>query len=120
MNINEFKANKNQSQMNSERINYLSSLLSSQPDDPFIRYALALEVLKDDLSLSMKHFDVLLEKFPDYLPTYYQVSSILIDMDHLEKAKEILIKGIALADNLGENKTKSELKSLYDNLLEDE
>ena len=102
--------------MNSERINYLSSLLLSQPDDPFIRYALALEMLNDNLSLAMEHFDVLLEKFPDYLPTYYQISSILINLDQPEKAKEILKKGMILADQVGENKTWRELKSLYDDL----
>ena len=98
--------------MNSKRIEYLSSLLSSQTDDPFIRYGLALELLHHDPDQAIAHFEILLEEFPDYLPTYYQAANLLLEIGSLERAVDIANAGMAIAEKQGENKTRDELNAL--------
>jgi len=59
----------------------------------------------------------LIEKFPDYLPTYYQAAKLLEEFELEEKALEVYSSGIELAKIQGNHKTLNELNSAYQNLL---
>jgi len=104
--------------MNSERIKMLEQFLEDDPTDPFNLYALALEHQKGNPAMAGKFFDLLLDKHPDYLPTYYIAGNFYADQDNAERALKVLNKGLALANRKGENTTARELQSAID-LLDD-
>jgi len=53
-----------------------------------------------------------ISKNPDYLPAYYQLGKVAIELQRVVQAKEYIEKGIVVADKQNELKTKSELSNL--------
>ena len=93
------------------RIDELLKMVSQLPNDPFPLYALGLEYLSSDNFDQAVHFFLQTEaKFPDYLPTFYQLGNLFFKMDDVEKAKITFKKGIALAEKQTNRKTKAELE----------
>lgn len=102
--------------MNAQRIEMLKKLALEEPQDPFYMYALALESLKDDKNKASSIFVELIDKHPEYLPSYYQAGLLLIESgDHI-KATAIIDAGITLSKTQKNSKTQSELQSLLDQL----
>jgi len=92
------------------RIEQLTRFISEDPTDPFPRYALALEYLKDDPSRAKDQFELLLVTFPDYLPTYYPAAHLMIDLGLHDDAERLFELGMEKAQQQHERKTGSELK----------
>ena len=100
-----------------DRLSQLKRFAAEDPDDPFNRYALALEFLKSDRAIAIELFDQLIRAHPEYLPTYYPFAHLLIEQKKTEKAEQIFLAGIEQAKAAGEEKTMKELKSAYQDWL---
>ncbi len=98
------------------RIRFLEKSLDKNPDEPFTNYALAMEYKSLDPGRSIDLLSALLEKAPEYLPTYYTLAQLLLDSDQVEKAKAILGSGRSHAMNQQDHKTLSEINDLLSNL----
>lgn len=96
--------------MQEERLKILSELIKNEPNEPFNRYALAMEYAGRNTTECLKHLEVLLESFPEYLPTYYQAATIYAEQEKEEKAKSTFEKGILLASKQNNEKILKELK----------
>ena len=84
--------------MKNKRLKDLFSVFTNQKNDPFVRYAIALELKEEgELEQSKEFFIELKNLFPEYVPQYYHFGKLLEDLDELELAKEIYIKGIQQA-----------------------
>lgn len=92
------------------RIEQLGRFIAEDPNDPFPRYALALEYLKSDPALARKQFEHLVENFPDYLPTYYPAAHLMIELGFPAEAEHLFHLGIERAQQQRERKTENELK----------
>lgn len=103
----------------SPRIQQLQAFLQEDPNDPFLLYSLALEFVVEQPAEADRQFSDLLKRFPDYLPTYYQAALLKIHFAHIDQAKEILQRGVALAKQQLNMKTANELRHLLDG-VEDE
>lgn len=101
--------------MNIKRIKYLEELMEESNNDPFPLFALGMEFLNGDPTKSLKYFEEVLSRFPDYLPIYYQMGKILEDSDEV-RALDIIKRGIEVAEKQKENKTEKELRQLYENI----
>lgn len=99
--------------MQAERLKILTQLVVEEPNDPFHRYALAMEHVRKDTEEALRHLDILLVEHPDYLPTYYQAATLYAEQEDIAKATNIFEKGIALAQQYRELKTLKELESVY-------
>jgi tetratricopeptide (TPR) repeat protein len=98
------------------RIEELLQMRDQDPDDPFLWYVLALEYVKSgDPIVAEKAFDAVLERFPDYLPAYYQAAVFFWDQGSFEKARYAFGQGIILAEASGDMKTLQELRNSYQN-----
>lgn len=100
-----------------DRISKLNELLQNQPEDSFLRHALALEYVKvqnDDKARQL--FESILEKEPDYLGTYYHLGRLLERVGADEEAMIIYEKGLAVAQAVGDHHTKNELQMALDDL----
>jgi tetratricopeptide (TPR) repeat protein len=103
--------------MNSNRIAQLLQFQQDDPHDPFPVYGLALEFLKTDAKKSEAYFNELLNRFPEYLPTYYHAAKLKADCNKTEEAIEIYKRGIELAEKQTDKATLRELKSALDELI---
>lgn len=102
--------------MNTQRIEMLKKLVLEDPKDPFYPYALALEYLKTQRSEALSILKGVMERHPDYLPTYYQAGLLSIEFGQLDEGQAILEKGIALAQQQNDRKALNELRSLLENI----
>ena len=105
--------------MNNPRLEKLYEWLKNTPNDPFLLYAIGLELLNTDLEKSNSYFERLLSEFPEYLPTYYQAGKLFERLHKEEDALKIYEKGIFLAKEQQDLHALSELKGAF-NLLKTE
>jgi predicted Zn-dependent protease len=96
-----------------DRLAQLRQFVKDEPNDPFNRYALALEVLKADAEEARQLFEQLVGSFPQYLPTYYPYAQLLVERKETEKAEEIFNLGIERSRAAGDLKTLREIQALY-------
>lgn len=101
-----------------DRIYELKKLLQDDPEDTFLHYALGLEyVKKGDPELALEQFEILLNKYPEYLPVYYQAAQLYLERGDYQKARNTYENGMVLARRLHEMKTFQELSNAYNNFL---
>lgn len=103
--------------MNEERVNQLKKFLSEAPNDPFVKYALALEFIEEQPEQSEKYFRDLLDHHPDYLPAYFHAADLFVDLEEYDEAKITYEKGIELSRKQKDQKTLAELQNAYQNFL---
>ena len=99
------------------RLQQLLRFYKEDPNDPFSVYGLALEYQKTDVKESERFFDILLNNFPDYLPTYYHAAKLKSSLGKNDDAINIYKRGICLAKKLNDLKAKQELQSAYNELM---
>jgi lipoprotein NlpI len=104
--------------MNQDRISQLQAFYEDDPEDPFNIYCLATEYKEHDQDKAWSYYSKLLEKHPDYLPTYYHAAELMIDKDEIDIAEKIIDDGIALAIKQNNQLALRELRNLLNNLLE--
>lgn len=103
-----------------DRLRMIEEMLSSNPNDPFLKYAAALEHRKKGHSeMVIEIFEDLIQNHPDYLGTYYQLGKMYEDQGDVEKALDIYRKGRAIAQAQNDSKTLGELSEAL-MLLEDD
>ena len=106
--------------MNNERIQLLLSYLQEEPDEPFNVYALAMEYLNRQPEQARHYFDVLLERFPDYLPTYYHAAALVAEQGDRSRATVLYERGLALAQHQRNQKAFDELSRARRAMEDDE
>lgn len=95
-----------------DRIASFKSFISRSPADPFPRYGLAMEHKgQGQLAEAWAVFAELLEKFPDYVPTYLMAGSTLVALDRRAEAADVYRRGIDVAGRRGDGHAKNELQS---------
>ena len=104
-------------EMKDKRLAHLRQLLQADPNDPFLHYAIGIEHFNsEDFELANQSFQDVVDRFPDYIPTYYQFALTKVHLGEVENAIELLNKGIPLAQKAGERKTANELAMLLEDL----
>lgn len=106
--------------MAKSRLDQLLEFLEQDPEDSFIIYGLALEYLTIDINKAKAYFDLLLEKYPDYLPTYYHAAKLYETLKNSKKAIELYESGISLSIKQQNMHSKRELQNALNLLLFDE
>ena len=103
-----------------DRIKLLEKYILDNPDDPFNKYALALEYITKEPQKCEPLFEELLTKFPDYLPTYYQAMKFYAENNQMGLADKVYETGVQKAMEQADHHALKELKSAYLNYtLED-
>ena len=93
------------------RIEEIKKMLKTDPSDSFLCYELALEHEKaGSTKTAIKVLEDLISTNPDYLGAYYKIGQLYESVDKVEKAIEIYNRGIKLADEKEDNKSKGELE----------
>lgn len=88
----------------------LLDMLSKEPKDVFLNYALAMEHLSEnDFQLAFQQLLNTLVIQNDYLPCYYQIGQVNEKLGDTEKALEYYKKGLTLAQQQNNKKAMGEL-----------
>ena len=105
--------------MNNNRLELLLQFYEEDPSDPFNAYALAMEYQNINVTKAFEYFTLLLDKHPDYLPTYYQAATLFAEMVKNKYAEELYQKGMKLALYQQNTKTYQELQRAYRAFLDE-
>ena len=96
------------------RLQQLLDFLKNEPDDPFLKYALATEYLsQNDVQKALFYFEDLLKKHPDYVGTYYHAGKLFERLDRKSEAIFVYQRGMEIARKAGDNHAYSELQTVF-------
>ena len=103
-----------------DRIEKLREFLLADPNDSFVKHALALEYVKiGDVAEARRLFEELLANDPAAVGSYYHLGKLLEGMGETALALGWYQKGLAAAKAAGEKRAYNELQAAYEELSED-
>jgi predicted Zn-dependent protease len=103
--------------VNKSRKQQIEEMLSDEPNDPFLRYGLAMEHLGEgDDSGAVKCFAELIAVSPDYVPAYLQAGQALIRLGRTEEAREMLERGSQAARGQSDEHAYQEMQGFLTGL----
>lgn len=95
----------------------LEAMLAENPQDEFLRYALALELAAaGDHAAALRELQRLLADQPDYIPAYLQAAQFAVHLGQLETALAIVQAGVPRAQAAGDAHAAEELAALQHRL----
>ncbi len=98
-----------------DKIAMLTEILSSDPQNAFARYGLAMEYSAlGQYPRSVTEFDKLLELHPGYTAGYFMAAQTLLKAGQTPEAIARLKTGIASAEKAGDPHAAGEMQALLD------
>ncbi len=95
-----------------DRIATFKTFIAKSPADPFPRYGLAMELKNQgDLAGASAAFGELIDKFPDYVPSYLMAGGVLVSLGRKDDAADVYRKGIEVATRRGDQHARRELEA---------
>ncbi len=99
------------------RLELLEKHLSSEPDDVFLNFGLAMELAKAGrYEDSLARFDRVIELDAGYVVAHFQKAKTLLQMGDREASKQALAAGISGAEACGDHHAKGEMQEMLDTL----
>ncbi len=99
------------------RLEVLRSFAEKRPEDPFPRYALAMELkTSGDGEGAWREFDVLISNHPEYIASYAPAGEVLVGLDRLAEARALYGKGIEACMRQNDAHARGHLESSLDAL----
>jgi thioredoxin-like negative regulator of GroEL len=96
------------------RLEKIQSMLECDPNDPFLRYTLAMEYRK--LEQNEKSLELLTElafrEQPRYVAAFFMAAQQLVELDRVEDARSYLREGIEEARNQNNHHAAAEMGEL--------
>ncbi len=81
--------------LDSSRIEVLQQLLDQNPSNAFVRYGLAMELVKaGELDQAVSEFESLLSTDPSYSAAYFHGGQTLEKLGRVEQARDVYRRGI--------------------------
>jgi len=97
----------------------LEALLSESPEDTFLRYALALAFASEgNHDQARLRLEALLEDDSHYIPAYFQLAQIHVQLGRPDEARPVLVRGIEMARRAGDAHAESEMAGFLEQLPE--
>jgi thioredoxin-like negative regulator of GroEL len=91
------------------------ALLAETPNDPELRYAVAMEYVSEgDEETGARLLKELTQSQPDYIPAYLQGGQVLARLDQVDEAQAIYRAGIAAAQKKGDLHAAGEMQQFLD------
>ncbi len=99
------------------RLQQLRAMLDDEPNDPELRYMLAMEhaSLGDDAE-AVRCFEEIIRLAPNYPPAYHQGGRALARLGRLAEARQLLQRGIPVAQAEGNAHAAGEMLELLQSL----
>jgi Tfp pilus assembly protein PilF len=102
-----------------DRINQLRTFLKDNPDDSFLKHALALEYVKlGDDEQAKALFENILGHDENYIGSYYHLCQLLVRINQKEEAIKWYRKGMEKAKLSGDHHAYNELLNAYEDQVD--
>ena len=99
------------------RIPQIRAMLADTPDDPELRYMLAMEyVSQGDDAEAVRTFEELIAVAPTYPPAYHMAARTLARLNRVADARAMLQRGIPAAQAQGNQHAAGEMMELLQTL----
>lgn len=88
----------------------LETMLATEPDDVFLHYALATELLKEqDKAAAYDRFEQIHTQFPDYVAAWFRHAQAVAEEGETEQARSLATQGLEVARRVGDQHAAGEL-----------
>jgi Tfp pilus assembly protein PilF len=103
--------------MAKSRREQIEEMLAAEPDDPELRYFLAMEyVSASQNEEAARHFAELVQVCPEYVPAYLQAGQLLTRLGREDDARSMFRRGIDMAERKGDTHAAGEMAGFLENL----
>ena len=101
----------------SPRLRQIQAWLAETPDDPELRYSLAMEYrsLGDDERTAAELRSLIADQ-PQYVASYLMLAQTLVKLVRDDEAKNVLRRGVQAAKQAGNEHAMSELQGMLESL----
>jgi tetratricopeptide (TPR) repeat protein len=95
----------------------IEEMLAEDPNDPFLRYGLAMEyVSAGDDTAAVKCLQDLIGVASDYVPAYQQLGQILVRLGRSAEARQAWTQGVQIAQKVGNEHARDEMQEFIESL----
>jgi len=100
--------------MQLNRLEKLQEFFKNEPEDPFLKYALATEYLRlNQTDKALEYYEDLVEKNPGYTGTYYHLGKLYEALGRKQDAIMTYETGMKITREKHDNHAFSELQAVY-------
>ena len=100
--------------MEMNRLEKLLEFIKNEPNDEFLKYALATEYLRlNDTEKALSYYEGLVNDHPNYTGTYYHLGKLYEALNRKDDAIAIYEKGMEITKAKRDNHAFAELQSVY-------
>ena len=94
-----------------DRLQALRAFHEEDPDDAFVRFALAQEYRKQgNAEEALRFFENLISENPDYVGTWYHLGKLYEELGRKQDAARTWKQGVAMAGRQGDTHAQAELR----------
>ncbi|MEX2600346.1 MAG: tetratricopeptide repeat protein [Balneolaceae bacterium] len=105
----------------SQKIRTLALNVKNNPGDIFSKFALALELLKNNqVQKALVLFESIYKHHPDYLGVYYHLGKLYQSMEEPQRSAQIFSEGIEIAKKRNDTRTLLELTEALEVVKEEQ
>jgi thioredoxin-like negative regulator of GroEL len=102
---------------NKTRRQQIEEMLAADPNDAFLRYALAMEHAgAGEHEAAWRRFEEMFALTPEYVPAYLQAGQLLVRMGRSDEAREVFGRGIAVARQQHDEHAAGEMEGFLSQL----
>ncbi|MDF2430370.1 MAG: hypothetical protein JWP44_1 [Mucilaginibacter sp.] len=103
--------------MQISRLEKLLEFIKNEPEDPFLKYALATEYLRlNETDKALEYYEDLTAHHPNYVGTYYHLGKLYEALGRKEDAIKTYETGMKVTREQRDNHALSELQAVYNEL----
>lgn len=100
--------------MEMNRLAKLLEFIQNEPNDEFLKYALATEYLRlNETDKALSYYEDLVNNHPNYTGTYYHLGKLYEALNRKQDAINIYEKGMQITKEKRDNHAFSELQAVY-------
>ena len=100
--------------MEMNRLEKLLEFIQNEPNDEFLKYALATEYLRlNNTEKALRYYEDLVNNHPNYTGTYYHLGKLYEALNRKQDAIAIYEKGMKITKEKRDNHSFSELQAVY-------
>ena len=100
--------------MQRNRLQKLLEFIESEPNDPFLKYALATEYIRlNEAETALSYYEDLVRNHRDYVGTYYHLGRLYEALNRKDEAIKTYQTGMEVARAVRDNHAYSELQAVY-------
>ena len=100
--------------MEMNRLEKLLEFIQNEPNDEFLKYALATEYLRlNNTEKALSYYEDLVNNHPNYTGTYYHLGKLYEALNRKQDAIDIYEKGMQITKEKRDNHAFSELQAVY-------